>query len=64
MKAEAEKKTITVPLNIWLNESNGSIHMNVNGKLTSVNNDPTSKRGNPSLFGILEAELRAAGKIK
>ncbi|WEA43817.1 hypothetical protein [Priestia aryabhattai] len=64
MKTEAEKKTISVPLNIWLNESNGHIHMNVGGKLTSVTNDPTSKRGNPSLYGILEEQLRRAGKIK
>lgn len=38
MKTEAEKKTISVPLDIWLNESNGHIHMNVVGTLTSVTN--------------------------
>ncbi|MGF9964583.1 hypothetical protein [Bacillus rhizoplanae] len=64
MKTEAEKKTISVPLNIRLNESNANIHMNVGGKLTSVNNDPTSKRGNPSLYGLLEEHLRQAGEIK
>lgn len=37
--------------------------MNVGGKLTSVNNDPTSKRENPSLYGILEEHLHRAGKI-
>ncbi len=64
MKPEAEKKTISVPLNIWLNEDSGHIHMNVGGKLTSVSNNPNSKRGNPSLYGILEEQLRQAGKIK
>ncbi|MDZ5712675.1 hypothetical protein [Jeotgalibacillus haloalkalitolerans] len=64
MKNESEKKTINVPLNVWLNEKNGHIHMNVNGVLTSVNNDPKSKRGNPSLFSILEKELIKAGKIR
>lgn len=64
MKPESEKKTIKVPLNIWLNEKTGHIHMNVDGELTSVSNDPTSKRGNPNLYGILEKQLRNAGKIK
>ncbi|TDL78497.1 hypothetical protein [Peribacillus frigoritolerans] len=64
MKTDSQKKTISVPLNIWLNVDNGHIHMNVGGKLTSVTNNPASKRGNPSLYGILEEQLRLAGKIK
>lgn len=64
MKPESEKKTISVPLKIWYNEENGHIHMNVAGKLTTVNNKPDSKRGNPNLYGLLEEQLKQAGKIK
>ncbi len=63
MKTESDKKTISVPLNVWYHEENGDIRMNLGGKLTSVNNKPESKRGNPSLYGILEEHLRKAGKI-
>jgi hypothetical protein len=31
MKAEAEKKTISVPLRIWFNEKKGHFHMNIDG---------------------------------
>ncbi|MBH0231322.1 hypothetical protein LCL89_09285 [Halobacillus yeomjeoni] len=61
--SESKTKTLSVPLSVWYNESSDSIHMNVDGKLTSVNRKPESKRGNPSLYGILEEHLKNAGKL-
>lgn len=39
-----------------------SSKMRVAGGLTSVNNDPESKRGNPGLYKKLAAVLRDAGE--
>jgi hypothetical protein len=64
MKSKEEKKSIDVPLKIWLNEGTGHIHMNVAGNITTVNNNPESLRGNPKLYRILEEQLRLAGKMK
>jgi hypothetical protein len=64
MKSEKEKKSIDVPLRIWLNEETGHIHMNIAGNITTVNDKPESLRGNPKLYRILEEQLRLAGKIE
>jgi hypothetical protein len=44
---------------IWRHES--GIALKINGKLTSVNNNPTSKRGNPSLYDKLNEVLLELG---
>lgn len=49
-------------IRIWYDEDQDVIKMRVAGDLTSVNNDPESKRGNPSLYKKLAAALRDAGE--
>lgn len=46
---------------IWYDEGQDVIKMRIAGELTSVNNNPSSKRGNPSLYKKLTAVLRDAG---
>lgn len=55
-------RTTYVKIGIWYNEEDKSIHMSVEGhNLTSVNDNPKSRRGNPSLFKKLARVLRDAG---
>ena len=49
-------------IHIWYDEAQDVIKMRVAGDLTSVNNDPESKRGNPSLYKKFAAVLRDDGK--
>jgi hypothetical protein len=49
-------------IHIWYDEAQDVIKMRIAGELTSVNNDPTSKRGNPSLYKKLAGVLRDDGK--
>lgn len=49
-------------IHVWYDEDQDAIKVRINGRLTSVNNDPASKRGNPSLYKKLAAALRNAGK--
>ena len=49
-------------IRVWYDEDQDVIKMRVAGELTSVNNDPESKRGNPSLYRKLAAALREAGE--
>lgn len=51
-----------VNIHVWYDDEQDVIKIRVKGKLTSVWNDPTSKRGNPSLFKMLAAVLRDDGK--
>jgi hypothetical protein len=51
-----------ITVRIWYDEDQDCIKMRVAGKLTSVNNNPESKRGNPSLYKKLTTALRDAGK--
>ncbi|MGH1331893.1 MAG: hypothetical protein ACRBBK_13495 [Paracoccaceae bacterium] len=51
-----------VTIHIWYDEALDVIKMRVGKKLTSVNNRPESKRGNPSLYKKLASELKDAGK--
>lgn len=44
---------------IWRHEN--GIALKINGKLTSVNDNPTSKRGNPSLYDKLNEVLLELG---
>jgi len=49
-------------IRVWYDEGQDVIKMRVGGKLTSVNNNPQSKRGNPSLYRKLAVALRDAGQ--
>lgn len=51
-----------VTIRVWYDENQEVIKMRIAGELTSVNNDPDSKRGNPSLYKKLAAVLRDAGE--
>lgn len=51
-----------VTIRVWYDENQDVIKMRIAGELTSVNNDPESKRGNPSLYKKLAAVLRDAGE--
>ena len=45
-------------IHVWFDEKQDVIKMRIAGELTSVKNDPNSKRGNPSLYKKLAAVLR------
>lgn len=49
-------------VHVWYDEQQDVIKMRLAGELTSVNNNPASKRGNPSLYKKLATALRDAGK--
>ena len=51
-----------VTLRIWYDDEQDVIKMRVAGELTSMNNNPASKRGNPSLYKKLAKVLRDAGE--
>ena len=49
-------------IHVWYDEDQDVIKMRIAGELTSVNNNPESARGNPSLYKKLAGALRDAGK--
>ena len=51
-----------ITIRVWYDEDQDVIKMRVAGELTSVNNNPDSKRGNPSLYRKLAATLKDAGE--
>lgn len=51
-----------IMIRVWYDEDQDVIKMRVDGELTSVNNDPGSRRGNPSLYKKLAAILKDAGE--
>ncbi len=58
----AGKVGADLQIHVWYDEKQDVIKMRIAGELTSVNNDPASKRGNPSLYKKLAAVLRDNGK--
>ncbi|MDM5283118.1 hypothetical protein [Peribacillus frigoritolerans] len=55
------EKTMEIQqMRVWRSKD-GSIHFKINGKPTSVNNNPESKRGNPNLWNALDAVLNELG---
>ena len=51
---------------IWYDETGDQIYISLQenpGFITTVSRNPTSKRGNPNLFGYLDKELRKAGIV-
>jgi hypothetical protein len=60
---ERSGKTGQVTIGLWFDEEAGDIHLSIPGQgLSTVNGDPTSKRGNPHLFNKLAKVLREQGK--
>ena len=56
-------KTGTLTIGLWFDETAGDIHLSIpDHGLSTVNADPTSKRGHPHLFNKLAKVLRDAGK--
>ncbi|WP_158813608.1 hypothetical protein [Methylocapsa sp. S129] len=51
-----------VTIHVWYDDEQKTIKMRIGTELTSVRNEPESKRGNPDLFKKLAAVLRDAGK--
>lgn len=51
-----------ITIHIWYDEDMDAIKIRTPHGLTSVNNDPAKKQGNPSLYKKLTASLRDAGK--
>lgn len=53
---------INLNVGVWYDKDTGEIKMEIPGEdLTSVKNDPKSKRGNPSLYTKLARALRTRG---
>lgn len=49
-------------IHVWYDQNMDCIKMRIDETLTSVNNDPASARGNPSLYKKLTKVLSDAGK--
>ena len=57
-------KTAYPRIGVWFDETRGDIHLSIDGQgLSTVNANPTSKRGNPHLFNKLGKALRDEGKV-
>ena len=55
-------KTVKLDVGIWFNEKSGHIHVAAAGSLIStVSNDPGSKRYHPNLYMKMAKALREAG---
>jgi hypothetical protein len=54
--------TVNIEIGVWYDEKMDQIKLRIPGQdLTSVTNDPGSKRGNPSLYQKLGRVLRDKG---
>jgi hypothetical protein len=61
--SERSGKTGQVTIGLWFDEQAGDIHLSIPGHgLSTVNAEPSSKRGNPHLFNKLAKVLRDQGK--
>jgi len=60
----AEPKTVSLRLNVWANPRTRMIHLASNdvGVISTVSNEPESKRYHPNLFKKLRRVLADAGK--
>ena len=60
---ERSGKTATLSIGLWFDEDAGDIHLSIpDHGLSTVNSDPSSKRGHPHLFNKLAKVLRDHGK--
>ena len=56
-------KTARLDIGIWFNEATGHIHIAAKDQfISTVSNDPASKRYHPNLYNKLAKALRAADK--
>jgi hypothetical protein len=61
--SERSGKTAEVTIGLWFDEEAGDIHLRLpDHGLSTVNDDPASKRGHPHLFNKLAKVLRDQGK--
>jgi len=61
---ERSGKTGQVTIGLWFDEQAGDIHLSIPGHgLSTVNAEPSSKRGNPHLFNKLAMVLQEQGKL-
>lgn len=62
MEKSDSGRTVYPRIGAWYREDTGNIHLSIEGHgLSTVNPDPTSKRGNSHLFRKLALALRDAG---
>ncbi|WP_123905534.1 hypothetical protein [Sphingobium cloacae] len=62
MGARKESKTIRLDVGVWFNEASGHIHIAAKDAfISTVSNDPRSKRYHPNLYRKLAACLRDGG---
>lgn len=55
-------KTVKLDVGIWFNEKSGHIHVAAAGSfISTVSNDPGSKRYHPNLYMKMAKALREAG---
>lgn len=55
-------KTVNLNVGIWFNEESGHIHIAGQGAfISTVSNDPKSKRYHPNLYRKMAKTLRDAG---
>jgi hypothetical protein len=58
----AKGKTARLDVGIWFNERTGHIHIGAKGQfISTVSDDPKSKRYHPNLYRKLTASLADAG---
>lgn len=59
---KATAKTARLDVGIWYNERTGHIHIAAAGQfISTVSDDPRSRRYHPNLYGKLAATLRRLG---
>jgi hypothetical protein len=63
MSEKTESKTAKLDVGIWFNEETGHIHIAAkNSFISTVSNEPGSKRYHPNLYRKLAEALRTANK--
>ena len=64
MRKSKPGKSVYLDVGVWYDEEQGHIHItakDVHGFHTTVNSNPSSKRGHPNLFDKLAQCLRESG---
>jgi len=54
-------KSVKLEIRVWLNQKTGHIHIGGGGLISTVSNDPASRRYHPNLYRKLGNVLRDAG---
>lgn len=64
METSKPGNSVYLEMGVWYDKEQGHIHLtakNVHGFHTTINSDPTSKRGHPNLFAKLAKVLKDGG---